>query len=115
MNPKDEAVLVLTTTASDEAARILSRLLIEERLAACVTRTVVRSVYRWKPADAETAEMQVQEDDEVLLLIKTAASCADALEARIAELHPYEVPEIVRIAVDHVDDKYLAWLIAACH
>ena len=120
MSRNDEsvgAVLVLTTTADDEAARTLSRTLVEEGLAACVTRTAVNSVFRWESPDA-TADpsrgMRVCEEAEVLLVIKTSRTRVAELEKRLLELHPYECPELIRIEPEHVEKKYLAWLTAAC-
>jgi periplasmic divalent cation tolerance protein len=110
------AVLVLTTTAGDESAAKLSRTLVEEGLAACVTRSDVRSVYRWESRDADDAAKRAQgicEDAEVLLVIKTSRARAEALERRVLELHSYECPELIRIEPTHVDPKYLAWLLAA--
>jgi periplasmic divalent cation tolerance protein len=113
------AVLVLTTTADDESARALSRALVEEGLAACVTRMPVRSVFRWEsqPAGGGVSSVQqprVCEEEEVLLVIKAARVCAAELERRIVELHPYECAEVIRIVPEHVEAKYLAWLLAAC-
>ena len=113
------AVLVLTTTADDAAAGALSRTLVEEGLAACVTRTAVKSVFRWEAAaQGEPAQagrkMQVCEEAEVLLVIKTSRRRAAEVEKRLLELHPYECPEVVRIAPEHVEEKYLAWLVASC-
>lgn len=102
------AVLVLTTTADEASASRLARTLVEEGLAACVTRTAVRSVYRWEEAAAKVCE-----EDEVLLLVKTAASRVVELEARLLELHPYSCPEVIRIAPEHVDTGYLSWLLSA--
>lgn len=124
--PSGCAVLVLTTTADDASARALSRTLVEERLAACVTRAAVRSVYRWEPAaadaaadgrgagDARAAAMPVCEDDEVLLVVKTSRARVDDVERRILELHAYECPEVVRVVPEHVEPSYLAWLLSSC-
>jgi len=113
------AVLLLTTTADDESARILSRTLVEEGLAACVTRTAVRSVFRWEsPGDADevgsTQKMRVDEEEEVLLVVKTSRVRAAEVENRLLALHPYECPEVIWIEPEHVEQRYLAWLIAAC-
>lgn len=111
-----QAVVILTTTGDEESARALSRALVEEGLCACVSRHAVKSVFRWDSTGAgiPVSEMRVCEEDEVLLVIKTAAACATQLERRLAEIHPYDVPEIVRIVPQHVGEKYLSWLLAAC-
>lgn len=138
MSPNDSgAILVLTTTADEASALQLSRSLVEEGLAACVTRTAVRSVYRWdqsgsgdQPASGsgqDTAAEQesaassnaakdwpVCDEAEVLLVIKSAKVCRERLEARLLELHSYDCPEFVVVEPAHVEARYLAWLLAAC-
>lgn len=116
MIPSDDgAVLVLTTTADEESARALSRTLVLERLAACVTRSGVRSVYRWEKAGEGhvAADAAVCEEDEVLLVIKTSRSRVGELESRLLQLHPYACPEVVRVSPEQVDARYLAWLLGA--
>ena len=115
------AVVVLTTTADDDSARSLSRALVEEGLAACVTRSAVKSVFRWETsADADdggvasTRKMRVCEEDEVLLVVKTSRTRVAQLEKRLLELHPYDCPELIRVEPEHVEERYLAWLLAAC-
>lgn len=102
MNP-DEAVVVLVTAGdAGEAARI-GRALVEERLAACVNVVgPVRSIYRWQGA--------VEDASEHLLLVKASGAAFAALEARIRELHSYEVPEVLALPVRAGSAAYLAWL-----
>lgn len=96
--------LVLLATAPDgPAAETLARTLVTEGLAACVNRVPgVQSTYRWQGA--------VQESAEVLLVIKSTSAAYAALERRIRELHPYEVPEIVALPIVRGSQPYLAWL-----
>ena len=98
-----DAVLVLTTVGSDADAVKLARVLVEERLAACVNvLPPMTSVYRWKGGVEQEGERQV--------VIKTTRGRVDALAARLRTLHPYEVPEFLVIAVSDGSDAYLAWL-----
>lgn len=108
---KDGAVVVMTTTADDSSAAALARALVEEGLAACVTRTAVRSVYRW---GQDGAPPSIHDDAEVLLLIKTSRARLGDLERRVRELHAYECPEFVAVEPLHVEANYLAWLLAGC-
>jgi periplasmic divalent cation tolerance protein len=111
-----EAVLVLTTAGDDAAAAELARALVNENLAACVSRSTVRSVYRWEAgaeAPAEVSKQSVCEEDEVMLVIKTSRSRVEEMEKRLLELHPYDTPELVRIEPAHVDARYLEWLLAS--
>ena len=102
-----EAVHVVLVTAPDsEVAAELARRLVEEGLAACVNLVPgVRSIYRWQGA--------VQEDAEILLIAKTRATLVDALAARVRALHPYELPEVIALAVAAGSEPYLDWVRAA--
>jgi len=97
-------VRVVLITAPDAAcAEQLARALVDERLAACVNVVPgVRSFYRWEGA--------VQADDEHLLLAKTRRDRADALAARVKELHPYELPEVLELAAAGGSPAYLEWV-----
>ena len=97
------ARVVLSTCPDASTADQVARALVDERLAACVSLVPgVRSIYRWQDA--------VEQADEILLVIKTTAANVDALTARVAQLHPYEVPEVIALQASDVSDAYLAWL-----
>ena len=97
------ARIVLTTTASHEEAVRLAATLVEERLAACATLIPsVESVYRW--------EGQVETTAEMLLLLKTGVEQLAALEARLHELHSYQLPEFLVLTVESGSHAYLEWL-----
>lgn len=96
-------VVVLTTMPADADVEAFARTLVEERLAACVNvLPPMHSTYRWQGAVEQATERQ--------LIMKTAAERVDALKARIAELHPYEVPEILVLPVSDGGAAYLKWL-----
>jgi len=96
------ARIVLTTVGLKEVAEELAHELVERRLAACVNIAgPIRSVYRWK--------QKIENEQEYLLLIKTTAEQAARLPAAFKELHPYELPECVELAVDGGSEEYLAW------
>ena len=97
-------VVVLTTTDSTDAAAQLARQVVEARLAACVQVVPIHSVYRWQGA--------VQEEAEVLLVMKTQASLFPGLEAFIKERHTYETPEIVALPIVAGSPEYLGWIVA---
>jgi periplasmic divalent cation tolerance protein len=95
--------LVLTTVPDEELGRRLARTLVEERLAACVNVSpAVTSFYWWGG--------KIVEGREFILLIKTKASVLDRLEARLKELHPYEIPEFIALPVAAGSAQYLGWL-----
>ena len=96
-------LLCLSTCPDAETAARIARALVPERLAACVNRLPgVTSTYRWQG--------EIHEDAEVLLVIKTTRERFDALRDRLAELHPYEVPELVAFEIADGLPAYLAWL-----
>jgi periplasmic divalent cation tolerance protein len=96
-------VVVLTTIGNGADAQTLAAILVTERLAACVNVLAeMDSTYRWKD--------EVQSERERQMVIKTTAARVAALEARLHELHPYEVPEFVVLPVEGGSPKYLQWI-----
>ena len=80
--------IVLTTIGAGADAAALGRTLVEEGLAACVNvLPPMTSIYRWKG--------RVEEETERQLVMKTTAARVEALEKRLRELHPYELPEFI--------------------
>jgi periplasmic divalent cation tolerance protein len=99
----DAALLVLTQMPDQASAQALARALVEERLAACVSvGAPVDSLYHWK-GEIETAR-------EVPVIIKTRSSRRAAVEAAIVARHPYELPEILAVPIQHGLDRYLDWI-----
>jgi periplasmic divalent cation tolerance protein len=97
-----EDFCVLFCTTSVEESEEIARILVEERLAACVNITEVNSYYRW--------EGKFCEDKEALLIIKTEKSRVDRIIERIKEIHSYELPEIIALPIVAGYDKYLEWV-----
>ena len=96
-------VLVLTTLGADADAAAFARSLVDERLAACVNiLPAVTSVYRWQGT--------VEQDREQLLVVKTTTDRLAALEARVRQLHPYDLPEFLVIPASGGSAAYLAWV-----
>ena len=103
-----QTVIVLTTFPADGDAEKLAATLVEERLAACVNiLPPMRSVYRWQG--------KIEKADERQLLIKTGMTRVKALEKRIKQLHPYEVPEFLNVMVGAGSKDYLSWLFDSIH
>jgi len=98
-----DAVLVLTTLPSSDTAAQVARSVVGEKLAACANILPgLRSIYRWQG--------KIQDEKEVLVLLKTQKSQFARLKARILELHPYEVPEVLAIPVEQGHQAYLEWI-----
>jgi periplasmic divalent cation tolerance protein len=97
-----ELILVLTTMPDDDRADGLARALVDERLAACVNvHGPMQSTYRWQGVVERDAERQI--------VIKTTRDRRRALEARLRELHPYELPEVVIVGAEG-SDAYAKWV-----
>jgi periplasmic divalent cation tolerance protein len=101
----DRAVIVYTTWPSAVEAEQAGRVLVERGLAACVNILPgMVSVYRW--------EGKVERGEEAVMIVKTRASLAEAVEAAVKELHSYTTPAIVVLRLESVENNYLDWLLA---
>ena len=95
--------IVLTTHPDLDGAKALVKKLLQDRLIACATLGQgMASLYVW---DGELCE-----DQEVQLILKTDLDQFEVLEARVKELHPYDVPELLAIAVTAGSADYLQWI-----
>lgn len=93
----------VTTVSTDEAARKLARSLIEARLAACINIIPgVRSIYEWQSA--------IQEDNELILMIKTRREHVPQLIEFVKKNHSYEVPELIELPINSGNPDYLSWI-----
>ena len=99
--PSDHGVL-LTTTPSREEARRIAKLLIDEKLAACVQLLPIESFYAWQG--------KTQNEAEILLLVKTRSALFETAIARIKAVHSYSVPEIVAMPFAAGFGEYLNWI-----
>ncbi len=103
MKVKKNFVVALVTAPDLKTARKLARAVLTERLAACVNIVSnLESHYWW--------DGKVQNEGEVLLLIKSSTGCLAALEERILSLHPYDTPEFVVLRINQGNRRYLDWL-----
>lgn len=96
-------VSVYAIFADEAEARRIGRAMVEEKLAACVNMFgPCRSIYRWQG--------EIEEAEEVAAIFKTAADGADALVARIAELHSYDVPCVTVWPIATTLPAYRDWV-----
>ena len=99
----EEAVVVFTTFPDQETARRIVRTLVEERLIACGNLVPgVESIYRWKG--------EIETSGETLAILKTEIGQYSAMEQRLRNLHPYEVPECIMLRVRDGSPDYLRWI-----
>ncbi len=95
--------VVLTTVSNKEQALLIARELTKSRLCACVNiLPSITSVYFWKD--------ELCEESEFLLLIKSRSGDFKKIEAKILELHPYELPEIISLSIEKAHKKYANWI-----
>jgi periplasmic divalent cation tolerance protein len=100
-----DAFVVLTTFATAQKAAEVARVLADERLIACANvLPAVRSIYRWQG--------KVNDEPEVLVVLKTSAARLARMQQRLRELHPYDVPEMIALRVESGWPAYLDWLAA---
>ena len=98
-----DALVVISNFPSQEAAQQAAHTLVKERLAACINIIPgVTSIYDWND--------KIQNETEVTVLIKTRNERYAQLEQRLAEVHPYEVPEILALQVQNGLQSYLHWI-----
>lgn len=98
-----DRVVLFITTGTEQEARTIADLLVNQRKAACANIvSQVHSVFRWKG--------ETQSDRESLLIVKTRASLLDEVVRLVRNAHSYEVPEIVALPVVGGNEDYLQWL-----
>ncbi|XP_056136593.1 protein CutA homolog [Lampris incognitus] len=91
------------TCPNDAVAKDLARGIVEKKLAACVNIVpAIKSVYEWQG--------KIEEDSEVLLMIKTRSSKVPALAEYVRSNHPYEVAEVISLPIDQGNPPYLKWI-----
>lgn len=97
-----DVLIVLVTCPKNEAESLATKLLEEELIACANIVPAVLSVYKWKG--------EVAKDEESLIVMKTTARFYDRLEARVKELHSYELPEVLALSVERGSDAYIQWV-----
>ena len=94
--------VVLVTAGSQQEAEEIAKTLVKSQLAACVNIVPLQSIYTWQG--------ELHQEQEWQLLIKTDLSQFPTLEAKIRELHSYEVPEIIALSIVAGSQPYLNWI-----
>ena len=98
----EEIVVFITASDEDEAAKI-AKALVESRLAGCVNIIKdIRSIYSWQG--------KIEDEKEVLMVVKTQKALFDPLMEKVKELHSYTVPEIIALPIVEGSEDYLKWL-----
>jgi periplasmic divalent cation tolerance protein len=97
-----EQMIVFVTVGNQAEAKEISKRLVDQRLAACVTMIPQESVYRWRG--------KLTEDSEILLTIKTVRRHFQKVRDMVLAMHSYELPEIIGINLNEGYEAYLNWI-----
>ena len=96
--------LIIISTYPDEQTAIReAKKIVKSKLAACVSLAKVRSFYWW--------ENKIEDSKECMAIFKSVKANAKDLRQAIAKSHPYKIPEIVELNMNHVSKSYLDWMI----
>ncbi len=97
-------VLLSTTTEKKEDAENIAKDLLSKKLIACAQISgPIYSHYRWQG--------KLEHSEEFVLSVKTASHLFDVVKAAIADLHPYELPEIIGNSALETTEEYLQWVL----
>ena len=98
-----EALVVYITAPNEEEAAKIAKILVEERLAGCVNIVKdIRSIYSWQG--------KLEDEKEVLMIVKTRLELFSALTSKVKELHSYTVPEVIAMPIVDGSEEYINWL-----
>ena len=98
-----EFVMIYCTCPDEQTAASIAIRIVEQGLAACVNQVPgLTSVYKW--------EGEMKTGTEVLLLIKTTTERCAQLMSELAEIHPYELPEVIAVPITMGHQPYLEWI-----
>ena len=94
--------LVYITVGNEDEAKKIAKILVNERLAACVNIYKVESVYRWRG--------ELVEDKELVLIAKTTDNKVEKIIKRVKEVHSYELPCIISFKIDKGLEEFIKWV-----
>lgn len=97
-----KTVIVKTTTSNEEEAKKIAKILIQDKLAACVQLKDIESLYNW--------DGKLCCERETLLSIKTKKELFSKVKSKILELHSYDTPEIIELDISNISEDYLKFI-----
>ncbi|MFY9079066.1 divalent-cation tolerance protein CutA [Aliarcobacter cryaerophilus] len=97
-----KAVIIQTTTSNEEEAKKIAKILIQDKLAACVQLKDIESLYSW--------DGKLCCERETLLSIKTKKELFSKVKSKILELHSYDTPEIIELDISNISEDYLKFI-----
>lgn len=100
---EEEIILIISTFPDRENAFKISKLLVENKLVACVNIFPCESIFFW--------ENKINEEKEYIVFIKTRKKLFEMVKKEIEKMHPYSTPEIISFKIDNINEKYFEWLL----
>ena len=97
-----KTIIIQTTCKTKKEAQKITKILLRDKLAACVQITNIKSFYTWKN--------KLCKDNEKLLSIKTKKKNFTKIKRQIKEIHSYDLPEIIAIDITKISKKYLKYI-----
>ena len=97
-----KAVIIQTTTSNEEEAKKIAKILIQDKLAACIQLKEIESIYNW--------DGKLCCERETLLSIKTKKELFSKVKSKILELHSYDTPEIIELDISNISEDYLKFI-----
>ncbi len=94
--------IILCACKNEREAEKIARVLLKQRLVACVNITKVRSVYWWKN--------KIARSNEAMMIIKTKKNLANKAMNAIKRIHSYKIPEIIELDIEKINKEYAKWL-----
>lgn len=99
-------ILIQTTCSNKDEAKNIAKILIEEKLAACVQLSEIESFYSWNN--------EFCCESETLVNIKTIKENFEKVKSKIKELHSYDLPEIIQLDITNASKEYLKFIGESC-
>ena len=96
------SVIIISTFPDKKTITKIANQLVQRKIVACVNITKISSIYSWKG--------KIENQSEYLGLFKTTKKNLRRLKNELEKLHPYDVPEIVEINPNSINQQYLKWL-----
>lgn len=94
--------IITTTTDTKKNADLITRVLLEKKLVACVQSTTIQSAYHWQEKIIHAEEIHLQ--------MKTKRSLFETIQTEIGHLHTYDLPEIIMVPFSGANPEYLQWI-----
>ena len=98
-----KVTLIISTYPTKKSVLKISKLLVKDKIVACVNIVEISSIYSWNK--------KIENSNEYLAIFKTTQKNKKILKQKIQETHPYDVPEIAEIDILSINDSYLKWLV----